>query len=525
MNSKITSYLFYIIIIAAAIVSSGCYDELVNNPNTNNSPETFVFLYPDSSISGQTSRLTVSWWGDDPDGLIIGYYFKWVGIDSVWTFTTSRDSTFSLPIGTIDTTFDFQVSAVDNYGNGFFDEHIFQNQIDYGPEPFEDLNGDDLYNSGEQYVDIGLIDPTPASTKFPIKNSTPQISWSELSFLPDTSFPVMTLGWTASDLDGESSISDINIALNDTNNFISISGSTRLVTLRIIDFNAANPEMEILINGSELNINPDDLPGLKLNENNKIYIQARDISGARSQFIVLPDTNKTWFVKKPAGKLLIVDNYEVSDLNNNTAVKEFYDNAFNQIGGGAFNGKFNSLDIAKNTLPYESVTFPETIKLFDYIFWYSNTKPRMDLLNLVSNKFMDVGGKIMMSLTFEDSTSVFQFDLPTVQSFLPIDSLGQDRPVGFVFSGTILPSSPELDYPVLSISSTVSSLRTFYPNPITAQKVYDISASNLIGNIGFKTNDGKLFFVGAPLYQLNGGEANVIPLIEKVFLEDFGLTP
>ncbi|MBK6915737.1 MAG: hypothetical protein IPH11_19510 [Ignavibacteriales bacterium] len=525
MNSKITTYLFYILGITAAIVSTGCYDELVNNPNTNNSPETFVFLYPDSSISGQTSQLTVSWWGDDPDGLIIGYYFKWVGIDSLWTFTTSRDSTFSLPIGTIDTTFDFQVSAVDNYGNGFYDEDIIQNQIDYGAEPYSDSNGNGFYDPNEKYFDIGLIDPTPASTKFPIKNSTPQIFWSDLSFLPDTSFPVMTFGWTASDLDGESSITNINIALNDTNNFISLSGSTRLITLRIVDYNALNPMMEILINGSELNINPDDLPGINLNNDNKIYIQAEDISGAKSAFISLPDSNSTWFVKKPTSEFLIVDNYEVSDLNNDISVKNFYNNAFNQIGSGLLTGKLNTLDIAGSTLPYESVTFPETIKLFNYVFWYSNSKPRMDLLSLTTNKFVDGGGKIAMSLTFEDSTSVFQFDVPTIQGFLPIDSLGQDRPVGFVFSGTVFPSSPNLDYPSLTISSTVSSLRTYYPNPITAQKVYDISASNLNGNIGFKTNDDNLFFIGIPLFQADGGDSNVIPLLEKIFIEDFGLTP
>jgi len=516
--------LFYILTITAAVLTNGCYDELVNNPNPDNSPETFMFLYPDSSISGQTSRLTVSWWGDDPDGLIIGYYFKWIGIDSVWAFTTSRDSTFSLPIGTIDTTFDFQVSAVDNSGNGFYDEQVFQNQIDYGIEPYTDSNGNGSFDPNENFFDIGLIDPTPASTKFPIKNSNPEIFWSDLSFLPDTSFPVMTFGWAASDLDGESSIIDINIALNDTNNFVSLSGSTRLVTLRIIDYDALTPMMEILINGSELSINPVDLPGIKLNDDNKIYIQAEDISGAKSAFISLPDSNNTWFVKKPTSEFLIVDNYEVSDLNNDIEVKNFYNDAFNQIESGLLIGKLNTLDIAGSRLPYENVTFPETIKLFNYVFWYSNSKPRMDLLSLTTNKFIDGGGNIAMSLTFEDSTSVFHFDLPTVQGFLPIDSLGQDRPIGFVFSGTIFPSTPDLSYPSLTISSTVSSSRTYYPNPITTQKVYDISASNLSGNIGFKTNDGNLFFIGIPLHQANGGDGNVIPLLEKIFIEEFGLT-
>ncbi len=37
-------------------------------------------------ISQQKSKLQVHWWGDDKDGLVIGYLFKWEGIDENWTF-------------------------------------------------------------------------------------------------------------------------------------------------------------------------------------------------------------------------------------------------------------------------------------------------------------------------------------------------------------------------------------------------------------------------------------------------------
>ncbi|MBU1679125.1 MAG: hypothetical protein KKD86_09760, partial [Bacteroidetes bacterium] len=92
-----------------------CSEQITDTPHENKSPETFLFLYPDNpdSLSQQKSRLKVHWWGDDPDGLIIGYYFKWEGLEDSWTFTTKNDSTFSQPIGTADTTFRFLVAAVD----------------------------------------------------------------------------------------------------------------------------------------------------------------------------------------------------------------------------------------------------------------------------------------------------------------------------------------------------------------------------------------------------------------------------
>ena len=89
-----------------------------NNPVGNQPPETGLFLYPDSTISKQPSRLRVHWWGDDKDGTILGFYFKWEGIDSVWKFTTSNDSIFALPIGSSDTTYDlFQQLMQKETGN------------------------------------------------------------------------------------------------------------------------------------------------------------------------------------------------------------------------------------------------------------------------------------------------------------------------------------------------------------------------------------------------------------------------
>ncbi len=197
----------------------------------------------------------------------------------------------------------FSVSAVDNGGNKIYDNSVIQNGIDFGPEPFIDENDNGVYDEGEFFYDIGLIDPTPAEFDFPLRNSSPTIAWNELSFLPDTSFPVMSFSWNAEDIDGEESIVAINIAMNDTtipSNIIALDGAVRTVTLRTDDFTTSTPLMEILIESQVGNIHPELLPGLVLDADNKFYVQAVDISGAQSPYISLPDSGQTWYVKKPS---------------------------------------------------------------------------------------------------------------------------------------------------------------------------------------------------------------------------------
>jgi hypothetical protein len=514
----------FIIIAVLSLLISSCKDDQVSNAIGNQAPNSGLFLYPDSSIIKQPSRIHVHWWGDDPDGIIIGFYIKWEGIDSAWSFTASNDSIFSLPIGSSDTVYTFKVCAVDAEGNGIYDRDIVRNGISFGNEPFIDANQNGIYDAGESYFDIGLIDPTPANLVFPIKNSAPVVEWTSLSFIPDTSLPVMTFQWNADDLDGVESISSINISLNDTNNFVALPGSIRLITIRIKDLNAQIPEMEILLNGSDRNIYSQLLSGLQLNADNKFFVQAVDLSGATSNRIVLPGDNDVWYVKKPKGKVLIFDNF--SGASSDQEVMLFYRNMFSTIGGGSLSGKFDEYDLANQALPFENVTIYEMMRLFKYVYWYSTSNPRLDLLNIVTNKYIEQGGKIAFSMTFQDSSSTFIFDLSTLQGFLPIDFVSEKLP--FLNAGAnILPSSPQVNYPPLKTAGpgSIAFVRTFLPNSVVASEVYDVSNSQIFGNIGFITNDKTLFFIGLPLHQCNAGNQNVDELFEKVFFEEFGLIP
>jgi len=437
----------------------------------------------------------VHWWSDDPDGLVIGYYFKWVGLDSVWHFTASNDSVFSLPIGTTDTTYIFKIVAVDNSGNRKYDNSIARiidnNNIELGAEPFVDANSNGLFDEGEIFYDIGNVDETPAQLKFPIKNSAPVIEWNKESVLPLQSFPVITVGWDASDLDGDNSIVQINIALNDTTSFVALPGNVKIITLRVADLTDANPEMEILINGNEDNIFNQHLSNLKLDENNRIYIQAVDISGASLPFVALPDTTRNWFVKKPKGNIVIFDDFE-----NGSSTADFYNEKFNSIFSSNFNNKFDVFDLENESLPYPNITLLQTLKLFDFCFWYSDNSPRLDLASIVTQSYVNGGGKIAFSMTFVDSSANFDFGLPLLQNFLPITDI-TNKPLSFMFPGAkVVKSDSTSNFPELLTSSTIGFVRDLVPNENLSRKIYELDSPQIKGNIAFIDATNSIFFIG-----------------------------
>jgi hypothetical protein len=507
---KVLKIIFFI---TTSFLLSSCIKDVVDNPTGNQPPHTGVFLYPDSTISSQPSKIDVHWWGDDPDGFVIGYYFSWDNKN--WTFTSANDSLFALQIGAKDTNYIFYVSAVDDGGNGVYDKDIMQNGIDYGPEPFIDKNGNGVWDEGESFTDIGLIDPTPASIDFPIKNSAPVVAWDQLTVLPDTSFPAMSFGWDATDVDGDETIMKINIALNDTTNpgnIVSLDGSVRNISIRATDFSSSTASADILIGGLESSIATQKLPGLILNGDNKFYVQAEDISGAKSSFISIPGENGTWYVKKPKGKLLIIDDYGVVD-----DAASFYSKMFSD--SLSLKDKYDVYDYRKQTPPYLNVTFLLTLKLFKYVFWYTDNGPNLDLLSGSTQKFIDGGGKIAFSMQFPQT-----IDLAVLQSFLPIKSDSSDYQ-NTLFGGTKISSdNTQPDYPDLELSSSIFRVKSFFLNPLGGIPIYYLPNNELKGYIGFTDLEKKLFFIGVPLNKANGGNANVKSLLQKVFFQDFGLT-
>lgn len=477
-------------------------DEIISNVP----PETNLFLFTNEEISKQPSKIKVSWWGDDPDGLVIGYYFTWT--DEEWSFTSSNDSIFALKIGAADTAYTFKVAAVDNSGNKVYDNEVIYNGINLGPEPYIDENENGLYDNGEYFFDIGMIDKTPAQREFKIKNSSPSIEWNESTILPEKSFPVITIRWEADDIDGEETISAIRIALNDTSNYIELNGSVRIVTIRTDDFSNPEPLMDIYISSLPDNVNPEKLPGIKLDDFNRIYVQAVDISGAVSDFISLPDTSVTWFVQKPKSNFLLIDDYRET-LNDNP--NTYYSAVFDEIKSE----NYDILDLRNANLPFEATTFLETIKLFSGLFWYSNS-PNLDLASVTIPSYISQGGKVFFSILLPDV-----LDIQLLQDYLPVDSVFYYGSVG----REVELVSDNSDFPLLKTSRGMNNVRTFYINSSSATSLYKIADEELTETdiIGFKTNDNRIYYFGLALHRCDFIDGTVKKLISDVILQEFGL--
>jgi hypothetical protein len=325
----------------------------------------------------------------------------------------------------------------------------------------------------------------------------------------------MSFGWNIDDLDGIATILKINIALNDTtdpNKIIALDGTVRTITLRTKEFNSSNPLMEILIEGIETNIFDEKLLGLKLDDYNKFYVQAVDISGATSQFISLPDTGKTWFVKKPKGEVLIMDDYSTSD-----GAGTFYDSMMDSLG---LTGKYDVYDYLNQKPPYTNVTFLQTLKLFKYVLWYSDNNPSLDLAASSVQPFIDTGGKIAFSMQFPQNV-----DPVLLQSFLPINTDTIYTKTSLLPNTIISADSTDSTYPQLTTTTSLFRIKSFYLNPNGAIPIYYFPNNELKGFIGFFNNSKSEFFYGLPLSKSNGGAANVKSLLSKIFFEDFGVTP
>lgn len=513
-NNLIEKSKLFLLTFILLFVIQGCEEKLTDAPLGNKPPKTGVFLYPDSTISSQPSRLKISWWGDDPDGLVIGYYFTWDNVN--WHFTTSNDSTFSLQVGEADTNYVFKIAAIDNSGNGVYDNQVIRNSINFGPEPFIDLNGNGVYDVGEPFTDIGAVDPNPAQITIPIRNSAPTIQWSVLTVLPSQSFPVMSFSWEAADIDGDATINKINIALNDTSNpssIVSLNGEVRTITIRVRDYNSANPLADILIEGLETNVAPEKLPGMILNGNNKFFVQVEDDGGAKSNFIQIPGEGVDWFVKKPVGDFLVVDDY--ATVNN---APNFYNAIFDSIG---LTGKFDIYDYKTYRPPFLNVTFYETLKLFKYIFWYSDTNPAIDLASGTVPKFLDGGGKIFFSMQFGVTA-----ELSAIQGFLPMIQTDSSSVRTSLLNNTLVSAqNNDSTYPDLVTGPGIFAPRSFYLNDLGVNPLYYFPNGELSGHIGFSNTNKSMFFIGLPLHLCNNGPANVKQLFNKVLFEDFGMTP
>ncbi len=402
MSNKFLDKKLFIIIVIGLLTLAGCelFEELpVSSPFENAAPETYLsissqsviyarldsvvcdstgicdtsysyYFEADSTPPGDLDTLqnalqtvlastqTMTWWGEDPDGDIIGYYYKWRH-EQDWTYTTNESKTFIIPIRQAFGIFGFAVKAMDS---------------------------------------DSLVDPTPAEIIIPIKNTPPVISFRYRSNpivtnpnVTEKTFPTRTFLWVVADDDGLETVDSIYYALDDTLSWNALPASEKGITL-------SEPELTF---GTHV-----------------FYLKARDIAGAESKIIHYPDINddstpNTWLVMDPVGDVLLVDDFPWDPKNN---AMEWYRSILDTIPGVGFGG-YSDWEIG-SALPFSETDVSATLGYFKHIIWHSATNgPETygDASNPI-NQFLQNGGNIFINVTeiISSATVWFPFDSTAV---------------------------------------------------------------------------------------------------------------
>ena len=490
----------------------GCSERFSNAPITNQLPDTFLSLRPDSTLRRTTSQQHIQWWGVDSDGFVVGYIFSFDSLS--WSFTEKNDSLFGLRLNTTDTTYSFFVAAVDNGGNGVRDA-----STSWGPEPFTDVNGNGQYDSGEPFIDFGVSDPTPASLKYPIRNSPPGVAFLLNSNVPETTYTVATFQWNATDFDGSETIEKFYYALDDT------SGSTAWRELPG-SFNRVTLFRNRVLTASD----PPSYRNDSLTEgNHAFFLKARDIAGAFSPVVRMPDTGKVWYVKVPKRDFLIVDDYLPTD-----ASAPFYKAMFDTLLGGRLGTK-DILDIKKGATAIKrgdyvpaliNPTLTETIKLFKYVFWYSDNSPSLDIAQSTLPEFKKAGGKALFTSGFPENVT----GQGSLVDFAPIDNVESATfTIILLQRDTVVSVSNDPAYPTL----TRDTLGTAYAFPrgllpkVDARVLYRMQTSTRWTGqpiMGVKDADQpKFILMGILLHRFGVPPARVAQFLRKVYKDEVGV--
>ena len=356
----------------------------------NNPPDTKIFL--DSiQLSGNerlNSIVSLYWHGEDIDGKVIGYEISLNNQD--WSYTTRQDTTiqFLIPLNNDTTDIDFWVRSIDN-----------QN----------------------------VRDISPAYLRIPIKNTPPEVSFDSTLYPYDTVLSVVSYQWSATDLDGENSITEVQIRAND-GPWINIDVNHTLLSVV-----SENPD---IIGSGEALIYPKTTGNplaIKLSNWNNggwntLYIRTRDQGGLYSQ----PDTAKNVFVKPKSSNLLVIDNSPI-----NPRAINVYAPILNNVWGF-----YDYLDYTKTANQFKLLnpTLLLLLNLYSEVFWFSTNNVNQILLiesaESVIQQYLNQNKKLLMIVPLPATTLAES----AIFRFAPFESLTPTQNAQIANQGRIYPT-------------------------------------------------------------------------------------
>lgn len=554
------------LLILLVIALSACEENPINKPNTFSNPETSVVT--ERIFVNLQGTVTLNWSGTVADGFVGGFMLsfdstRW-GTDTTSAFTTRQDSTFRLTFFSLDTTFTLFVAAVrlDN-GNGRYDTALIRGTINFGREPFTDLNQNGRYDEGEPFIDIGSIDETPARVTFPVRNSPPELQQRFLTLVPDTSLPVTQFEFRASDRDGINTLRGIQLCLND-----STFPQSKTVEIPIFSqdltvvLESASPksagvtEAKIYIGSSNTPLET-RLPDYRMNAPNVLYARAVDAPGATSEIIRIPHADSIWVPKVLSNSpLVVIDDFAPADrdpfdaFNSSGAplvAERVLPEVFNQIRGGRYVNPQryevitlkaplispNPLDAAtRERLRRQSIqnSSPDVLKklllLYDVVFWYTDNNPSFlvaqfalpDVLNSGVDVLMTIGtssDRDALSLSFSPASSArvvpqAQFQTPNPQFTTLVREISDTTfPTlsynGNFRAGTYTTSAHTLQFSVENPKDIVPLYSLPLSFPMIAQNQLDTTSRFVISRRTYRQagqERGRIVFCSIPMYRV-----------------------
>lgn len=548
-----------------------CKESVTDHPFANKPPKTFLWIFPDSSIAEGVSKQRLHWWGEDEDGYVKGYLFAFVTrINKVpvpdtitYTFTTTSDTTVQFPLYVARDTFLVVVRAVDNTFKGNLRSGDL---VRLSPSPYR-------VNSGvnEPLKDFSLAyDLVGAKQAFPVRNTPPTVEFqkdastqSTTVHPPDTTFTVASFSWVGTDPDGDQTLAGYRLALNDTtaDHWLTVSANVSMITLLVPRSRSDNLTSGTVTADVYSGMFPTmrylgTLPGLNINALNKIYLQARDIAGDYSKLVSLPEGSRKWYVKNPKSKLLVISDYMKND---SLSVRSFYRKVFAQVAAGKL-ADYDELNIrydVGNTKPGPMVpsilnpAFVHTLKLFDYVVWYTDKFPSLTVAQFPLYLYTSTGGKVIFTTEFMNAVSDPRGSLV---DFAPLDSifpgvlpppsrpsLGDTRiPKNFIVrpdSESVSVGYPLLNFDSLTVEGAPTVSFDVFMRPIyrraDARYIYKLQPDSrdplrYTGepHMAVIDNEKRFVFFGLPLHYLDGratGGKGIVELLNTIFIKEFGL--
>ena len=367
-----------------ASLLAGCDTDISGEPFGNQSPETELSVR-DSSLADNlndedrlTSTVFASWVGDDPDGFVDAFEFRFYdvtenpGPEDNWISTISNDTLVLLPIQSGNKVADvvFEVRSIDNEG---------------------------------------ARDPSPARTVFPIQNSPPTIRISSFDLPPDTTFALFSIAWSANDPDGEQNLDRIEISLNDSLNYVPLPVDVDFITLQAENLGrdaAGNTTDARVFLGRGYVPSDISVPGLELDADNILFLRSVDDTDTTSVV-----ERFEWHVKSSNSRILFVNDFRKSTNPRVTAYHRGLLSTYLPPNEPVDVWKISDPFVTGNTgnaprseaLPPNAVpTLRQFLGLYDYIYWVSSastnsvTGNNFPLAASVMDLFFDQGGKMMI---------------------------------------------------------------------------------------------------------------------------------